>query len=145
MLVLDVNILVAAFRQDHPHHAISRPWWDRLLAAGSPFCVPDTVWTGFASVVTNSRIFTVPATASEAFAFVDAVRQQAGYSSVPPIPRLLDLFGEICCTEQVGGDLVPDAYIAAVARSLGAAVATFDRDFRRFDHLRTVTPEANEL
>ncbi|MDQ2847636.1 MAG: PIN domain-containing protein [Actinomycetota bacterium] len=143
MMVLDVNVLVAAFRQDHPHHARTLPWWERQLAAGSSFCVPDDVWSGFVRVVTSTRIFTVPATASEAFAFVDATRQQSGYSCVPSIPGLLDLFGEICRSEQASGDLVPDAYIAAVARSLGAAVATFDRDFRRFDHLRTVAPEVS--
>lgn len=37
-------------------------------------------------------------------------------------------------------NLVPDAYIATVAITHGCPVATFDRDFRRFDDLTVVTP-----
>lgn len=42
---------------------------------------------------------------------------------------------------EAAANLVPDAYIAAMAIEHDCAVATFDRDFRRFDGLRVVTPE----
>jgi predicted nucleic acid-binding protein len=40
------------------------------------------------------------------------------------------------------GNLVPDAYIASVVLGYDCPVATFDRDFRRFDGPRIVTPAA---
>ena len=38
------------------------------------------------------------------------------------------------------GNLVNDAYLAALATQHGAAVATFDRDFARFPEITTVVP-----
>lgn len=38
------------------------------------------------------------------------------------------------------GDAIPDAYLAGLARELSCAVATFDRDFRRFAGVRMVEP-----
>jgi uncharacterized protein len=142
MFVTDVNILVAAFRLDHPHHSVVRPWLDRQLAAVESFVVPDLVWAGFVRVVTSKRIFTVPATIDNALDFVDAIRAQRSYMPLPHLPKVLDLFGAVCRTQQVSGNLVTDAYIASVALSLGAPVATLDRDFRRFESLKIVEPGA---
>jgi len=131
MLVVDVNILVAAFRADHPEHARVRSWWESLLASGEAFVVPDAVWIGFVRIVTSRRIFAVPATAAEALAFATALRAQPSY--LPnPTPDPFEEFALLCREDQVAGNLVTDAWIAAVARALSASVATLDRDFRRF-------------
>lgn len=141
MIVVDVNIMVAAFRLDHPHHSIVRPWFDRQLESVESLVVPDLVWTGFVRVVTSKRIFTIPATIDVALDFVDAVRAQPCYTAVPVLPNVLDVFGVVCRTQQVSGNLVTDAYIASVALTLGAPVATLDRDFRRFESLKIIEPQ----
>jgi predicted nucleic acid-binding protein len=41
-----------------------------------------------------------------------------------------------CREGAASGDLVPDAYLAAVATVLGAELVTADRDFARFPGLR---------
>lgn len=140
MIVADVNIMVAAFRGDHPHHSIVRPWFDRQLESVESLVVPNLVWVGFVRVVTSKRIFTVPATIDNALDFVDAVRAQPSYLALPALPKLLDVFGVVCRTQQVSGNLVTYAYIASVALGLGAAVASLDRDFRRFESLKIVEP-----
>ncbi len=140
MVVLDVNILVAAYRTDHPDHEAVTPWFDSLLGGGSPFGVPDAVWVGFVRIVTNRRIFLIPADVSEAFEFVTAVAAHPGYRSMTPDEDLIPTWQRLCREGQAGGDLVPDAYIAAVAMRIGGTVATRDRDFRRFDGLRTLDP-----
>lgn len=140
MLVFDVNVLVAAFRADHPHHDHVRPWLTSTLAKGTTFHVPDLVWVGFLRIATNRRIFAVPATLQEAFGFVAALRAQAGYRAVGFDPDLLSTWERSCVDGQAGGDLVPDAYIAAVAQRISGIVVTRDRDFQRFDGLRTVDP-----
>jgi predicted nucleic acid-binding protein len=38
--LLDVNVVLAAHRDDHPQHAAVRPWFDRLMASDDPFTVP---------------------------------------------------------------------------------------------------------
>jgi uncharacterized protein len=143
MMVADVNIMVAAFRLDHPHHAVVRSWFDRQLVSAESLVVPDLVWTGFVRIVTSKRIFTIPATIDDALEFVNAVRYQPNYMAVPHLPEVLDVFSDVCRTQQVAGNLVTDAYIAAVALSLGAPVVTLDRDFRRFESLKIIEPRSS--
>lgn len=140
MIVLDVNVLLAAFRADHVHHLIVRPWFERELVNGTDLVVPDFVWVGFLRLVTNTHIFEVPSTLAEAFEFMDAITGAPSYRSIPGLPSGLSVFMQTCTAGDAHGNLVPDAYIASVARALACPVATLDRDFRRFDDLRIVTP-----
>lgn len=127
VLVLDVYALVAVFRADHPHHAMVRPWWDRTLAEPSrTVVVPDIVWVGFVRVVTSRRIFTVAATVEEAFAFAEAVRAHPAYRTFSPSAHVFAEFARMCRQDQVSGNLVTDAWIAATALVLAAPVVTLD-------------------
>jgi uncharacterized protein len=134
--LLDVNVLVALFRADLPQHPVAGSWWQEGLAAGEPFVVPDLCWTGFVRVVTSRRIFAEPASPEEAVSFAQAVRAQGSHLGNGHLPGVIDVFEQLCLESAASGNLVTDAYIAAVARTLGATVVTFDRDFRRFDGLR---------
>lgn len=140
MILVDVNVLVAAHRADHSHHALVTPWFEALLDGAEAFTVPDAVWASFIRIVTHRRIFPVPSPTGDAFAFVRAVRAQPGHLPTAPSARHLDVFERVCADGQATGDLVPDAYLAALALDQGAAVATLDRDFTRFAGLRVVTP-----
>ncbi len=143
MILLDVNVLVAAYRGDHPHHEMVRPWFDTLLAGTGRFTVPDTVWASFVRITTHRRVFRVPSTAAEAFSFLRAVR--AHPHSVPTVPGdgHLSIFETLCTEDDARGDLAADAYVAALAMEQGAVVATFDRDFARFGRLETTRPVAD--
>jgi toxin-antitoxin system PIN domain toxin len=140
VIVLDVNVVVAAFRADHTHHTDVRPWFDQLFASDTGVVVPDFVWVGFLRLVTNTHIFEVPSTLAEAFEFVDAVVASPAHRSIPGLPDGLDVFKETCLAGDARGNLIPDAYIASVARAHASPVATLDRDFRRFDDLQIVEP-----
>ena len=72
-----------------------------------------------------------------------AVRYQRNYMAVPHLPEVLDVFSDVCRTQQVTGNLVTDAYIAAVALNLAAPVVTLDRDFRRFESLKIIEPRSS--
>jgi len=139
VILLDVNVVLAAFRQDHAHHALARPWLERTISTGAGLLVPDAVWVGFVRLVTNSHIFEVPSTPAEAFDFVDAVRASPGYAKVAGLDDL-QTFRDTALGADAWGNLIPDAYLAAVALSHAVPVASFDRDFRRFDGLTIVVP-----
>ena len=47
MKLLDVNIVPAAHRADHPDHEVARAWLDQLLEHDEQFGVPWTVWWSF--------------------------------------------------------------------------------------------------
>lgn len=141
MIVLDVNVLVAAFRDDHSHHAVARPWLMRQLETESAVVVPDFVWVGFLRIVTNRRIFCRPASPGEALAFMEALTKSSAYRHVPGLPEGYGVFQQAIVVTDARSNFIPDAYIAAVALSFACPVATFDRDFQRFEGLRVLRPE----
>lgn len=132
MFLLDVNIVLAAHRGDHPRHTVVRPWFDALLADEGPFTVPTVVWASFLRLATHHRVFTVPTPRADAFAFVDATSAQPSHLATGPGPRHLTLLRELCDEADANGNLVPDAVLAAVAAEHRCTVATLDRDFARF-------------
>lgn len=140
MLVLDVNVVLAAQRGDHTHHQLVRPWMDAVVAGSDDFGVPRTVWASFLRLTTSRRIFAIPTPLTEAFAFVDAVLAQPRHLAVEPGPRHLALVRRLCEEADAVGDLVPDAVIGAIAIEHGAAVATLDRDFARFASIEVIRP-----
>lgn len=140
MLLLDVNVVLATHRADHPHHDQARAWFDAMLAEGADFGVPAGVWASFLRISTNRRIFSVPTSLSQAFDFIDAVRLQPGHVPIEPGERHITLLRQVAEEAEAHGDLVPDAVLAAVAREAGAMIATFDRDFARFHGVETVRP-----
>lgn len=139
MIVVDVNVLIAAHRADHAQH---EPAMRYLVAAlrGDTVIVPDSVWSGFVRVVTHPRIFERPSTLAEATAFVRDVVGARRYRANAGLSDGIDSFLQVCERADARGALVPDAYIAAVALAHGCPLATFDRDFGRFEGVRVVTP-----
>jgi toxin-antitoxin system PIN domain toxin len=129
VFLLDVNVVVAAFRGDHPLHGVARPWFDDVVTGDEPFAVPPAVWASFLRLVTNRRVFPLPTPRAEAFAFLDAVTGQPNHLLIGPGPRHLTVLRQACDEAEASGDLVPDAVLAT---EHGATIATFDRDFARF-------------
>lgn len=135
VLLLDVNVLLAAHRDDHPDFAVSRPWLAELVRSGKQFAVPWVVWWSFLRIATNRRIFDVPTPVDDALSFVHAVRLQPGYLQLDAGTRHLDVLARVCVEAEAAGDLMPDAILAAIAVEHGGAVVSFDRDFARFPGL----------
>lgn len=140
MILLDVNVVLAAFRSDHPHHERARAFLDDLTAGTTTFCVPMTVWHSFLRLATNRRIFEVPTPPDAALAFVDAVRAQPGHRMCEPGSAHLDILEHLVGDFDATADLVPDAVLAAIAIEHAASVASFDRDFARFADLDWTLP-----
>lgn len=141
MKLLDVNVVLAAHREDHPDHATARPWFDGLLASGDQFGVPLTVWWSFLRLSSHPRVFKLPTPLSDAFAFISAVQAQPGHTPVEAGEAHLDCLRTACTDGEASADLVPDAVLAALATEHGAEMISFDRDFARFPRLRWSKPE----
>ena len=79
----DVNILVAASRQDHPHHTSALAWLEQAIAnseSGPALALLPMVATGFLRLVTHPRVFVTPTPLEDAQAFLDAVLLAPGVS-----------------------------------------------------------------
>ena len=140
MIALDVNVLLAAHRADHPHHDALRAWLDDLVSRREPFTVPAFVWSSFIRIATNRRIFTIPTPVPDAFAFLRAIRAQPQHLALESGERQVELFEQLCLETESSGDLTVDAFLAAFALEHGAAVASLDRDFARFPGLDWLRP-----
>lgn len=140
MFLLDVNVVLAAHRADHPDHHPVRAWFDAMLASDEPFAVPVLIWASFLRLATNRRIFAVPTPRPEAFAFIDATRAQPLHVHIAPGHRHLTLVRRLCDEADASGDLVPDAVIGAIAVEYSCDLVTLDRDFARFPSVRTLRP-----
>jgi toxin-antitoxin system PIN domain toxin len=135
MKLLDVNVVIAAHRHDHPHHGLVRPWFDQMIEVAEPFAVPDPTWASFVRVTTSRRIFSEPTPLSHAFEFVNAVRAQPAHLVINPGPEAFSTFERLCLEHEAAGDLAADAYLAALAVDQGATLVSLDRDFARFTGL----------
>lgn len=125
-----------AFREDTPDHARFRGWLIDLIHGAEPFGVSDLVLSSFLRVVTLRRVFPVPAPLDRALDFVSALRGQPACVALAPGPRHWEVFVRLCRAADVKGNLVPDAYLAALAIESGSELVTTDRDFGRFPGLR---------
>jgi len=79
-----------------------------------------------------------PAAASprpRALAFVDALESQPNVLRLPPGERHWEIFRALAAAAEARGNLVADAWLAALALERGCTWITSDRDFARFPGL----------
>jgi len=136
MLLPDVNILVYAHRQDSPHHRQSLQWLETLINSDEAFAMSELVLSGFLRIVTHPKIFNPPSKLKDALSFVNQIRSLTNCVIVAPHDRHWDIFTNLCKDANAKGNLIPDAYYAALAIETGSEWVTTDRDFSRFKGLR---------
>src|SRR3990172_9033203 len=132
----DVNVLVYAHREETAHHGACREWLETVVNSDAAYAISDLVLSGFVRVVTHPKVFKRPSTFGDALAFAEQVRDQPNCVRVEPGRRHWDIFKRLCHETGVKGNLVPDAYLAAMAIESGCEWISTDRDFSRFKGLR---------
>jgi hypothetical protein len=98
------------------------------------------VLSGFIRVVTHPRAFYEPDDLDDALAFVERLRELPHAMTVAPGSRHWSIFTSLCRATRATGNVVPDAYLAAIAIESGGELATADRGFARFPGLRWRDP-----
>jgi toxin-antitoxin system PIN domain toxin len=136
LILLDVNVLVYAHREERPEYEPINAWLSEVVNSSRPFGVPDIVLSGFLRIVTHPRTFSEPSPLESALAFVDDVRCASNYVAVNPGPSHWPRFAAMCRVTGATGNEVPDAYLAALAIDTGSEWITADRGFARFPGLR---------
>jgi uncharacterized protein len=140
MRVPDVNVLVYAHREDSPDHLRHRAWLEAVLSSDEAFGISDLVCSGFLRIVTHPSIFNPPSPLEDALGFLEDVRGQPNCVIVSPGVRHWSIFADLCRSGGVRGNLVPDAYLAALAIESGSEWITSDGDYGRFPGLRWRRP-----
>ncbi|WP_460517560.1 TA system VapC family ribonuclease toxin [Humibacter antri] len=138
--MVDVNVLVGAYRTGTQHHDELAEWLENAVNAPAPLGLTDAVLAGFVRVVTHPRIFEVPTPLSLALAQASALRDASGTAVVLPGASAWSIFVGLCANGNAKGNLVADCMHAAVAIEAGATWVTLDRDFTRFQELTVESP-----
>lgn len=140
MIVPDVNVLVYAHREDAPDHQAYRGWLETVLLGDEPLGLSDLVLSGFLRVVTHPRVFKKPSPLDAALEFATQLRDSPTCVAVQPGLRHWEIFTRLCRQARVRGNLVADAFLAAMAIESGGEWITTDRDYSRFPGLRSRHP-----
>src|SRR5690348_19954 len=120
MILVDVNVLVYAHRPDTVDHAKYREWLEEALNSGSMCGLSDIVLSGVVRVLTHPRIFPDPTPLEIALGYVNQLREDFGCVLVTPGGRHWEIFTRLCKAAGARGNLVSDAFFAALAMEWGA-------------------------
>ena len=137
----DVNILVAASRQDHPHHAPALVWLQEALAnsaEGRSLAILPMVASGFLRLVTHPKVFVEPTPVDAALVFLRTLLDSPGVILLS-LGNEWPEFERLCAQLRLTGNAIPDAWIAAAAQNHHLHLVTFDKGFRKLLKSSTVT------
>jgi len=140
VILVDANLLLYAYDATSAHHAAARAWWEDRLSETAPVRLAWATVHAFLRIGTHPRLLRTPFTIAEAAARVDEWLARPMVDLVHPTDRHWPLFQQMLTKGQAGGNLVPDAHLAALAVEHGATLCTTDRDFARFEGLDWENP-----
>ena len=140
MILCDVNVLLYAFRKDAADHDKYLAWLEGIVNGDAAYGVAPQVLAAVIRLATHPRVFAQPSRLDEAMAFSRTLIEQPNCVLVNPGPRHWDLFARLCADAKASGNLVPDAWFAAMAVESGCEWITTDRDYARFKGLRWRPP-----
>jgi uncharacterized protein len=140
MLLVDINVLVNAFRPEVAEHDRYHAFIEKMINGDSSYAVSDFVVNGFIRLVTNRRVYKDADPLERALVFAQTYRNQPHATVVDGEDRHWEIFTRLCRDAGATGNLIPDAYLAALAIEHGCEFVTCDKDFARFQGLRWRSP-----
>ncbi len=136
MILVDVNVLVYAHRLDSPEHEKYHHWLERQMSSGVSLGISELALSAVVRIVTHPKIFGDPTSLKDALQYANELRSHPTNLVIAPGRRHWELFTDLCRASGARGNLVSDAYFAALAIEYGAEYITTDRDYARFPGLR---------
>lgn len=141
-MLIDANLLLFAVDSESPFHAAAREWLTEQLNGSRRVGLPWESLSAFLRISTHPRAAARPLAPEEAWEIV-AGWLDAGPAWIPlPTERHADVLGALLEKYRIGGNLVPDARLAALAVEHGLTVCSADTDFARFTEVRWENPLA---
>lgn len=135
MQLLDVNVLIYAFRDEMVQHPPVAAFLDGLVNGEDRFGVPELTLSALVRIVTQ-KPWKPPSPTEDVLAFCEALRAAPTCKVVQPTERHWEIFDRLCRAAGAKGKLVADAYYAAFAIDRDAEWVTTDQGFDVFPGLR---------
>jgi toxin-antitoxin system PIN domain toxin len=140
VILVDANVLLYAEDKLSLQHEASRVWWDAQLSGSSPVCLCWIVISAFIRIASNARVFENPLSVAQAIKRVQSWLDQPCARLIEPTNSHWRVFQQMLTEGQALGNLVTDAYLAALAVQHGCELMSTDADFARFPRLKWSNP-----
>jgi toxin-antitoxin system PIN domain toxin len=140
VILPDVNVLIYAFRTDSREHDRYKQWLENVVNGVAAYGISPQVLAAVIRISTHPRIFVEPSPLQLALQFTTFLLEQPHCQLVQPGPLHWSIFTDLCSQARVTGNLVQDAWFAALAIESGSEWITTDRDYARFEGLRWRAP-----
>jgi hypothetical protein len=140
VILPDVNVLLYAFREDSVDHPRYRAWLDGIINGDEAYGMSPQVLCSVARIATHPRVWASPSRIENALTFARVLLEQPHCTVVLPGERHFSIFEQLCRDAKATGNLVQDAWFAALAIEAGCEWTTTDGDFARFPGLRWRRP-----
>ncbi len=140
MILPDVNVLIYAFRADSEDHLKFKAWLTEVVNGTAAYGISPQVLSSLIRITTHPRIYRSPSSIDEAFSFCNAILEAPNATVITPEERHWSIFQTLCAKSKASGNLIPDAWFAALAIETGCEWITTDGDFARFEGLRCRRP-----
>jgi len=140
VIIVDANVLLNAINSDSPDHVDANHWLDEAMVGDEAVGLPWLCLIAFTRLATRPSIFPAPWSSDAALDQVENWLAAPAVTPCNPGTRHLSLWRELLHNAGIGGNLVNDAHLAALALENNATVVTFDTDFARFPAVAWRTP-----
>jgi hypothetical protein len=104
------------------------------------YAMSPQVLSGVVRVTTHPKVFVKPSSLDEVLRYCNILLGRPHCVIVQPGERHWEIFTRLCVDADARGNLVPDAWFAALAIESGCEWITLDRDYARFPKLRWRLP-----
>jgi uncharacterized protein len=139
-MLLDANLLLYAVDSGSPFHKPAVDWLTDVFNGPRMVGLPWQSLMAFIRISTHPRASANPLTTDEAMQYVDDWLA-TDVAWVPgPGPHFGELLSDLIKRYQLRGNLISDAYLAALAIEHGLVLYSVDTDFARFTELRWENP-----
>jgi toxin-antitoxin system PIN domain toxin len=140
VILPDVNVLLYAFRKDSVRHDEYRGWLDDVVNGAEPYGIAPQTLASLIRISTNRRVYPSPSSTAEGLEFSSTILITDHCVPILVGRRHWAIFEDLCRTLNARGNLVQNAWFAALAIEAGCEWITTDRDYSRFPGLRWRVP-----
>ncbi|HSK21789.1 MAG TPA: TA system VapC family ribonuclease toxin [Egicoccus sp.] len=140
MKLVDANVLLYAVNADAERHEDTRRWLDEALSGRDTVAFAWIAMLAFVRLSTKVGLFPSPLTLDEAMDTVDAWLGAAPSVVVEPTTQHARVVRGLLRNIGVGGNLVNDAHLAALAIEHRCTIVSYDHDFDRFEGVHRIAP-----
>ena len=140
MILPHANLLLYAFNSDAPDHDRAAQWWETCLNENEPVGLTWLVLLAVLRISTKPGPFDPPASTSIVLDDIDAWLTRPHVRMLEPKSTHVQAIRSIAEPLGLGGDVMNDVHLAALALEYGAVVHTADNDFARFTGVRWHNP-----